>query len=100
LRAIEGGFSYQTDSVRALETIMLLSLLQLLNILTVLEEGLKKGVVAFVYVILISINTVIFYRRDMYKIIVADENNMQSYMYWISGFYLTLTLALFNLKFW
>lgn len=79
---------------------MLISLLQLLNIKTFVGEQLQKEAAMLIYAILFLGNTVIFYRKDKFKIITIDNRNGQLYMYWINGAYIALTMAFFSFKFW
>jgi hypothetical protein len=71
LKSFEAGFTHQTDSNRSFEVIMVISIFEMLNLMSIFP--LWNGRVLFVpYIVLFVINVVVFHKSGRYKKIVEN----------------------------
>jgi hypothetical protein len=95
LKSLEGGFANQTDSTRAFESAFVISFLETFNVLSVFPDNLGKGYTILVFVGFSVLNLMVFYNQRRYKIIVKDEANKKSHLYYLSAVYVVVSVALF-----
>lgn len=70
IKNIERGYSNQTDDARFFGTAMFISILELLNLITIFNTWLLKDRIFATFILLAIFNTVYFYYKDRYKIII------------------------------
>lgn len=95
LKGLEGGFANQTDSTRAFEAAFVISFLETFNVLSVFPDQLSKGNVILVFAGFGLLNLLIFYYRSKYQVVVKDEANKKSYLYYLSAVYVVVSVGLF-----
>jgi hypothetical protein len=93
LKSFEAGFTHQTDSNRSFEVVMIMSLFELLNLMSFFP--MWKGKILFVpYIGFFLINLMIFQISKRYKNIVDDFGTFppSSSLNVIAASYLVLTI--------
>ena len=95
LKKIEAGLSYQTDNARAQETILFISIFELLNLMSIFPQGMKGRIIVAPFVGLIIVNYLIFCLGDRYKKIISNNVSKEQLLKTIAILYITFTILFF-----
>lgn len=96
LKSFEGGFRYQTTSYTAFEVVIIISLFELLNLMSVFSE-LRGNLIIVPYSILFIINYLVFYFQGRYKKIITSFTTkiIPKAYWWLTILYLLGTIVIF-----
>lgn len=97
LKSIERGYINQTTNSRVFNVVLVISLLELLNIMVLLGR-LEKGLVLIIGVILVAVNSFIFYKGSHYKKIIEDYHSPNTKSKLFVALYCIASVILFVLS--
>lgn len=97
LKKIEAGLSYQTDNSRAQQTILLISIFELLNLMSIFPHEMKGRIIIAPFVGLIVVNYLIFCLGDRYRKIVSNNVLNGQLSKAVTILYITFTVLFFGI---
>lgn len=99
LESFEGGFSYQTDSYRSIVTVVIISLLELFNLMSAFPQAISGNILFAPFLVLCIANYIFFVKGKKYKKIIElckHMNNSFGYSVFVI-LYVVGTFAIFVL---
>ena len=84
LKKIEGPSLNRTVSTRVFETVSIISVLPILNILVLFPDMFERTTIVFFYVVLLKINFVNFFLKKRFKLVLTNQNNKSAYLNYLS----------------
>ena len=97
LRRVEFGANYETDNSRAQQTIVLVSLFELLNLMSIFSQIIRGYILVAPLALLLVINYFIFLFGDRYKKIVSINVPMEKVYKPITIIYVIGTIVFFTI---
>ena len=94
-KSIEAGFSYQTDSTRSQETILFISLFELLNLMTIFPDSFRGNLIFAPLFLILVANYFIFLFGNRYKKIVSANATREKVYKPVVIVYMIGTIILF-----
>lgn len=101
LQSFDGGQKpYQTIETRTFTTVMVISFLELFNLMSIFPEKIVRKQIIIPFVILYVVNFFIFYSDKKYQKIVEkyNKNNFMHIDFIITVSYVVITLLTFGLS--